>query len=114
MTGRWGFLPVAVPCTAFVGARLGALAMPYGLGFERVPGDVPYVSTYPHNVEDMILALRAMLPDDRLVDLAQIPAGFVGAVATAAIARLHAASPTTAAAAGAAWLVVPAVWLQLP
>jgi hypothetical protein len=83
-------------------------------GFDGVPEDVPYVSSYPHNVEDLILALRAMLPDDRLVDLAQIPCGLVGAVATAAIARLYGASSRAAGTAGAAWLLVPAVWLQLP
>src|SRR5580704_6425057 len=52
-----------------------------------VPTDMPYVSTYPHNVEMLMIALRAMLPDDRLVDLAQIPCGLLGGVATAAIAR---------------------------
>jgi hypothetical protein len=81
---------------------------------DGVPGDMPYVSTYPHNVELLMIALRAMLPDDRLVDLAQIPAGLVGAVAVAGIARRCGAARATSLAAGAAWVVVPAVFLQLP
>ena len=83
-------------------------------GFDGVPDDMPYVSTYPHNVEMLIIALRAMLPDDRLVDLAQIPSAVMGALAIAAIARRCGAARAPALAAGAAWLVVPAVFLQMP
>jgi hypothetical protein len=81
---------------------------------DGVPGDMPYVSTYPHNIELLIIALRAMLPDDRLVDLAQIPAALVGAVAVAGIARRCGAARAPSLAAGAAWVVVPAVFLQMP
>jgi len=81
---------------------------------DGVPGDMPYVSTYPHNVEMLMIALRAMLPDDRLVDLAQIPAGAMGAVAIAGIARRCGASRAPSLAAGSAWIVAPAVFLQLP
>ncbi len=83
-------------------------------GFDGVPEDMPYVSTYPHNVELLIIALRAMLPDDRLVDLAQIPAAVMGGLAIAGIARRCGAARAPALAAGAAWLVVPAVFLQMP
>jgi len=83
-------------------------------GLEGVPRDVPYLSTYPHDVELLMIGFRALLPDDTLVDAAQIPFGLAGALATAAIARLHGAAPPHAAAAGSAWLVVPAVFLQLP
>jgi hypothetical protein len=79
-----------------------------------VPTDMPYVSTYPHNVEMLMIALRAMLPDDRLVDLAQIPCGLLGGVATAAIARRCGAPRSLALASGAAWVVAPAVFLQMP
>ena len=75
---------------------------------------MPYVSTYPHNVESLIIALRALLPDDRLVDLAQIPFGLLGAVAIAGIARRCGAARPPALAAGAAWVVAPAVFLQMP
>ncbi len=83
-------------------------------GLDGVPDDMPYVSTYPHNVESLIIALRALLPDDRLVDLAQIPFGLLGAVAIAGIARRCGAARPPALAAGAAWVVAPAVFLQMP
>jgi hypothetical protein len=83
-------------------------------GLNGVPDDMPYVSTYPHVVETLIIALRAMLPDDRLVDLAQIPFAIAGALATAAIARLAGAPRPTALAAGASWILAPAVFLQMP
>jgi hypothetical protein len=82
--------------------------------FATIPTDMPYVSTYPHDVEILMIVLRAMLPDDRLVDLAQIPAALFGAVAAAGIARLAGASRPAAAASGAAWVAVPAVFLQMP
>jgi hypothetical protein len=82
--------------------------------FDGVPDDMPYVSTYPHNIELLMIALRAMLPDDRLVDLAQIPAAILGAVAVAGIARRYGAARAPSLAGGAAWVVVPAVFLQMP
>ncbi len=78
-----------------------------------VPNDVPYLSTYPHNVELCFLAFRAMLPDDRLVDLAQIPFGLLGALATTAYAWRIGGGPD-ALVAGLLWLTLPAVFLQLP
>ena len=86
----------------------------YGHSTSAVPPDIFYISTYPHDVELFMIALRAMLPDDRLVDVAQIPFGILGAVATAGIARKLGAARATSVAAGAAWLTVPAVFLQLP
>ena len=82
--------------------------------FDAIPTDMPYVSTYPHDVEILMIVLRSMLPDDRLVDLAQIPGALLGAAATAGIARLAGASRPAAIASGAAWVVVPAVFLQMP
>lgn len=79
-----------------------------------VPAGIPYISTYPHDIELFMIALRAMLPDDRLVDLAQIPFALFGAIATAGIARKAGAKAETAVGAGAAWIVVPAVFLQMP
>lgn len=86
----------------------------YGHSTAAVPPDIFYISTYPHDIELFMIALRAMLPDDRLVDLAQIPFGIAGAIATAGIARKLGAERATALAAGAAWITVPAVFLQLP
>jgi hypothetical protein len=85
-----------------------------GRTLDAVPRDMPYVSTYPHNGELLMVALRAMLPDDRLVDAAQIPCGVFGAIATAGIARRCGAPRAFAFAAGASWVLAPAVFLQLP
>ncbi len=79
-----------------------------------VPVDVPYLSTYPHVVEQFFVAWRALLPDDRLVELAHLPFGLLGGLALAVIARTQGAGASTAVVAGAAWLTLPAVFLQLP
>jgi hypothetical protein len=83
-------------------------------GFAGVPADLRYTSTYPHNVELSMIFLRAMLPDDRLVDLSQLPFGLAGAALCAVIARHLGARQPLAVLAGAAWLVAPGVFLQLP
>lgn len=83
-------------------------------GVDGVPRELEYIGTYPHDVELFFVALRACLPDDCLIDLGQIPFGLAGAVVTAALARQWGAHRETAVAAGAAWVVVPAVFLQLP
>jgi len=82
--------------------------------FADVPPDVPFLSTYPHVVEWAFTAWRALLPDDRLVDLAQLPFGLLGSLAIATTAHRQGARPDHAVAAGAAWLTLPAVFLQLP
>jgi len=82
--------------------------------FADIPTDVPYLSTYPHVVEDAFIAWRALLPDDRLVELAHLMFGLLGALAIATIARGSGARTDHAVAAGAAWLTLPAVFLQLP
>lgn len=79
-----------------------------------VPPDAAYLSTYPHVVENVFAAWRALLPDDRLVELAHVPLGVIGWLAIAVIARQLGAAPAHAVAAGAAWLTLPAVFLQLP
>ncbi len=82
--------------------------------FADIPNDVAYLSTYPHVVEYAFIAWRALLPDDRLVELAHVPFGLLGALAIATIARRQGARADHAVAAGAAWLTLPAVFLQLP
>ncbi|MDY6998574.1 MAG: hypothetical protein SW019_18405 [Actinomycetota bacterium] len=79
-----------------------------------VPADVPYLSTYPKVVENVFIAWRAMLPDDTLVDLGQLPFGLLGTLAIAVIACRLGARSDAALAAGAVWLTLPAVFLQLP
>jgi len=83
-------------------------------GFAGLPPDVPYISTYPHNVELLFAALRSLLPDDRLVDIGQLPLGLVAAGAVAGIARELGARVPEAVAAGASFLALPAVFVQLP
>ncbi len=83
-------------------------------GFAGVPPDVHYTSTYPHDIELGMVWLRLMLPDDRLIDLAQLPYGVVGALLTTAIARRLGAGLQLASLSGAAWLTLPTVFLQLP
>jgi hypothetical protein len=83
-------------------------------GFAGVPADLRYISTYPHNIKLGMVWLRAMLPDDRLVDLAQVAYGAGGAVVIAALGRRLGASKQLALLGGAAWLTLPGVFLQLP
>ena len=83
-------------------------------GFAGVPKDVRFISTYPHDIELGMVALRLMLPDDRLVDLAQVPYGVAGAALTAALARSLGATSRLSGLAGALWLTLPCVFLQLP
>jgi hypothetical protein len=85
-----------------------------GGGLAELPPDVPYLSTYPRNVELLFVALRALLPDDRLVDIGQLPFGVVAAGAVFGIARELGAAVTDAVVAAASWLLLPAVFLQLP
>lgn len=82
--------------------------------FADIPVDVPYMSTYPHVVEYIFIAWRALLPDDRLIELAHIPFGLIGALAITTIAQRQGARADAAVAAGAMWLTLPAVLLQLP
>lgn len=79
-----------------------------------LPKYVPYVSTYPVNVECLYALWRAFLPTDELVDVAQLPFGLLGAVATGALARRMGATAWQGLAAGVLWLTLPAVFLQLP
>lgn len=82
--------------------------------FADIPADVPYLSSYPHVVENIFVAWRAVLPDDRLVEIGHLLLGLLGALAVGTIARGQGVRTGHAVAAGAAWLTVPAVFLQLP
>lgn len=85
-----------------------------GRGLGELPPDVPYLSTYPRNVELLFAALRALLPDDRLIDLGQLPLGLIGAGAVYGSARELGAGRTEGVVASVSWLLLPAVFLQLP
>lgn len=85
-----------------------------GNGVQGVPLDVPYLSTYPHAAELTFAALRLLLPDDRWIDLGQIPFGVLGGLGVASLARSHGARTVDAIVAGSLWWTLPAVFLQLP
>lgn len=102
---QWDSVGYHLPFVNFV-LQHGSLA--------DVPPDVAYVSTYPHNIESLYVAWRAVLADDRLVDAGQIPLGLFGAAAIAMLARELGAKVEHAAAAGILWVALPAVFLQLP
>ena len=130
---EWSVLPVlAVTAGGIVAAGLAAFWLPVwqwdalgyhlpfvnfvlqGRGLAELPPDVPYLSTYPRNVELLFAALRALLPDDRLIDLGQLPLGLIGAGAVYGSARELGAARAEGLGAGASWLLLPAVFLQLP
>lgn len=102
---QWDSLGYHLPYVSFA-LQAGSLA--------GVPHDMFYISTYPHVVELFFVAWRGLLPDDRLVDMAQIPFALLGSVAVAVVARDHGARRDHAFAAGLAWLTLPALFLQLP
>lgn len=102
---QWDSVGYHLPFVNFV-LQHGSLA--------DVPPDVAYVSTYPHNIESLFVAWRAVLADDRLVDAGQIPLGLFGAATIAVLARELGAKVEHAVSAGILWVALPAVFLQLP
>lgn len=102
---QWDSLGYHLPFVNFVLQR-GARA--------DVPALIPYISTYPHGIEHLFLVLRALLPNDDLVDVGQVPLGIVGALATAGLCERLGGKAALGLAAGALWLTLPAVFLQLP
>jgi hypothetical protein len=130
---EWSVLPMlAIATGGLVVAALAAFWLPVwqwdalgyhlpfvnfvlqGRGLRELPPDVPYLSTYPRNVELLFAGLRSLLPDDRLIDLGQLPLGLVGAGAVYGSARELGAARAEGLVAGASWLLLPAVFLQLP
>ncbi len=85
-----------------------------GGSLRAIPAELPYIGSYPHGVELLYLGQRALLPDDRLVDLAQLPIALLGGLAVALLAKRAGAPRGLALGAGALWLALPAVFLQLP
>src|SRR5581483_842982 len=79
-----------------------------------VPWDYPYIGSYPHAVELWDLGARSLMHDDRWLDVAQLPLCLCGAAAVAGLARRAKAPGSVAVAAGALWLCLPAIFLQLP
>lgn len=82
--------------------------------FGDVPPDIPFLSTYPRNVEYFFTAFRAFLPDDTLVDAAQLPFALLAIVAIANLAVSFGARLEHGVAAGLAFCMLPAAYLILP
>lgn len=75
---------------------------------------IPFVNSYPKNVELLALWNVLFAPDDRLLDGAQLPLVLVGVVALATTCRRAGASPPVAWGLGLCWLLMPAVYLNVP
>jgi hypothetical protein len=93
-----------VPITAYA-IQTGSL--------EWIPTSVPWTQSHPKNVE-LLAAWNCIFPlDNRLDDSSQLPFAVLGAAVTAAWARQVGASRAFAAGVGAAWVLLPPVFLQV-
>jgi hypothetical protein len=75
---------------------------------------IPFINSYPKNVELLALWNALFAPDDRLLDGAQLPLVLVGIVALATTCRRAGASAPLAWGLGLCWLLMPAVYLNTP
>jgi hypothetical protein len=81
--------------------------------FGETVSHVTYVSTYPKGIEAFFVAFTLTLPDDRWVELGQVPFALGGVLTVAVLARRAGATATRALGYALAWLSVPVVFLQL-
>ena len=102
---QWDSLGYHLPFVTYA-LQAGSLA--------GVPWGMPYLGSYPHAVELWDLGARALLTDDRWLDVVGLPLCLCGAVAAAGLGRLAGAPAALALAMGALWLDLPAIFLQLP
>jgi len=126
------WIPVAIAALALSWAVTSAVLLPVwqwdslgyhlpfvnfvlqGGGKAELPPDVPYLSTYPRNVELLFALYRSALSTDQLVDLAHLPFGLLAALCTYGIAQKVGAARPYALLAALGWISLPAVFLQLP
>jgi hypothetical protein len=74
---------------------------------------VPWTQSHPKNIE-LLAAWNCIFPlDNRLDDSSQLPFAVLGAAVTAAWARRVRARPAFAAGVGAAWVLLPPMFLQM-
>ncbi len=93
-----------VPITAYA-IQTGAL--------DWIETSVPWTQSHPKNIE-LLAAWNCIFPmDDRLDDSSQLPFAVLGAAVTAAWARRAGASRSFAAGVGAAWVLLPPIFLQV-
>lgn len=79
----------------------------------EVPTHVAYVRAYPQAIERVFTLWRLLLPDERLVDLGQLPFALAGAAGLATLARRAGVRAGRAAGLALAWWATPVVMLQL-
>jgi|CXWL01.1.fsa_nt_gi hypothetical protein len=78
-----------------------------------VPTHMHYINGYPRLLELLSAWNVLFIGNDRLDDVPQIPLALAGALAIAAWGQRFGATRSLAASAGAMWLLLPAVALQL-
>lgn len=79
-----------------------------------VDSHIPFINSYPKNVELLSLWNVIFSPDDTLVDAVQLPLALVGVVAIASMCRRTGASAPISWTLGLCWILVPAVVLNIP
>ncbi|WP_395857160.1 hypothetical protein [Cystobacter fuscus] len=102
----WMWDPVwyHVPITAYA-IQMGSL--------DWIDTSVPWTQSHPKNIE-LLAAWNCIFPlDNRLDDSSQLPFAVLGAAVTAAWAREVGARPAFAAGVGAAWMLLPPMFLQM-
>ncbi|MDC0710390.1 hypothetical protein POL68_18075 [Stigmatella sp. ncwal1] len=102
----WTWDPVwyHVPITAYA-IQTGSL--------DWIDTSVPWTQSHPKNIE-LLAAWNCLFPlDNRLDDSSQLPFALLGAAVTAAWARSVGARAAFAAGAGAAWVLLPPIFLQV-
>lgn len=82
-------------------------------GLREVPSSNPYLNTYPVAVHLYFVWWRLLLPDDTLVDLAQLPFGLAACLAVATAARRGGVPAPRAVALSLLFLAIPVTALQL-
>jgi hypothetical protein len=93
-----------VPITAYA-IQTGSL--------DWIDTSVPWTQSHPKNVE-LLAAWNCIFPlDNRLDDSSQLPFAVLGAAVTAAWARVAGARKAFAAGVGAAWVLLPPMFLQV-
>jgi hypothetical protein len=87
-------------------------AQEHSLGW--VDSHIPFVNSYPKNIELLAMWNVIFAPDDRLVDGAQWPLVWLGVLSLACICRRAGATPPLAWGLALLWLLMPAVLLNIP
>lgn len=130
LTGPWGLAAAAGVLALALAVLAAALLEPWGWdalayhlppvhdalqtgAVRELPTHVTYARAYPQAIERVFTLWRSLLPDDRLIDLAQLPFAVAGVAGLAALLRRAGVRPGRALGLALAWLATPVVMLQL-